>query len=118
MSCIAGTYNITCDQGATFQKAISWNDSANNPYNLTGYSARMQVRPTAESTTVILELTTANGRITVGSTEYNVNLLVSAAITDGLTPGLYVYDLEIVSPAGVVDRILEGNFKVKIGVTR
>jgi hypothetical protein len=118
MSCIAGIYNITCDQGATLQKSISWTDSANNPYNLTGYSARMQVRATAASSTVLLELTTGNGRITVGSTEYNVNLLVSAAITDGLTPGLYVYDLEIVSPSGTVDRILEGNFKVKIGVTR
>mgnify|MGYP000337768281 CR=1 FL=1 len=118
MSCIAGTYNITCDQGATLHKSISWNNSANSPYNLTGYSARMQVRPTVDSTTVILELTTGNGRITLGSTEYNISLLVSASVTDGLTPGLYVYDLEIVSPSGVVDRILEGNFKVKAGVTR
>lgn len=118
MTCIAGLYNITCDQGATFQRSISWTDSAKNPYDLTSYTARMQVRPNVSSTSVILELTTGNGRITLTSTEWNVNLLVAANVTANLTPGLYVYDLELVSGGGVVSRIIEGNFKVKAEVTR
>ena len=119
MSCaIAGTYNMTCQQGATLDKSITWSDSARNPYNLTGYTARMQVRSSVSSPTVLLELTTTNGRIILGSSEYNIRLLVDAITTSALTPGLYVYDLEVVSGSGVVDRIIEGNFKVNAEVTR
>jgi len=81
----------------------------------------MQVRATVASTSIVLELTTANGRIILGNTagtKGQVNLLVSATTTAALTPGLYVYDLELVSSTGVVDRILEGNFKVSAEVTR
>lgn len=119
MSCaIAGLYNITCDQGATLQRSITWSDSAKTPYNLTGYTARMQVRSNVTSNTVILSLTTENSRISLGSSDWNVNLLVDANTTANLTAGLYVYDLEIVSGTGVVTRLIEGNFKVKAEVTR
>ena len=118
MSCIAGVYNITCNQGATLQRSITWTDSAKNPYNLTGYTARMQVRSNAASSTVVLELTTENGRISLGTSQWNVNLTVPASVTTNLTPGLYVYDLELVSGGGVVSRIVEGNFNIKAEVTR
>ena len=119
MSCaIYGAYNITCDQGATFKRTITWTNQARVPYNLTGYTARMQVRSTAASSTVILELTTANSRITLGGAAGTVNLLVAANITAALTSGLYVYDLELVSGGGEVTRLIEGNFNVKAEVTR
>lgn len=119
MSCaIAGIYNITCDQGATLQRSITWTDSAKTPYNLTGYTARMQVRSNIASSTVVLSLTTENSRITLGTGEWNVNLTVDANTTANLTPGMYVYDLEIVSASSVVTRLIEGNFKVKAEVTR
>jgi hypothetical protein len=119
MSCaISGSYNITCDQGATFKRTITWTNQARVPYNLTGYTARMQVRSTAASSTIVLELTTANSRITLGGTAGTVNLLVAADVTAALTPGLYVYDLELVSGGGEVTRLIEGNFNVKAEVTR
>jgi hypothetical protein len=115
---IAGTYNITCDQGATFKRTLTWTNQARVAYNLTGYTARMQVRETATASGIILELTTANSRITLGGTAGTVNLLVAANVTAALTPGLYVYDLELVSGGGEVTRLIEGNFKVKAEVTR
>jgi len=119
MTCgIAGLYNITCQQGATFQRQITWTDSAKDPYNLTGYTARMQVRANTSSNTVIIELTTENNRITLGGATGTVDLLISAANTATLTAGQYVYDLELVSGGGVVTRLLEGNFKVSAEVTR
>jgi hypothetical protein len=118
-SALAGLYNMTCDQGATLDKSITWSDSAKNPYNLTNFTARMQVRSAVSSTIKVLELTTENGRIILhGAVDYNINLLVDATTTAALAPGLYVYDLEIVSPAGKVTRLIEGNFKVKAEVTR
>jgi hypothetical protein len=119
MSCgISGLYNITCDQGATLKRIITWTNQARTPYNLTGFTARMQVRSTASSTDVILELTTANSRIVLGGAAGTVELIVAADVTTRLTPGLYVYDLELVSGGGEVTRLIEGNFNVKAEVTR
>lgn len=122
MTCgIAGLYNITCQQGATFQRQITWTDSARDAYNLTGYTARMQVRANTTSNTVITSLSTSagyDGTITLGGTAGTVDLLISATNTAALTAGQYVYDLELVSGGGVVTRLLEGNFKVTAEVTR
>lgn len=118
---IAGLYNITCQQGATLQRQLTWTDSARDAYNLTGYTARMQVRANTSSNTVIIALSTtagSGGTITLGGTAGTVDLLIPAANTTTLTAGQYVYDLELVSGGGVVTRLIEGNFKVTAEVTR
>ena len=119
MSCsIAGTYNITCNQGATLQRTLTWTDPAKNPINLTGYTARMHVRTAANAASTILELTSSNTTITLGGAAGTVSMNVAANVTANLTPGLYVYDLEVVSGGGEVTRLVEGNFNVKAEVTR
>jgi len=119
MSCsISGVYNISCDQGATFSRVITWTDSARSPYNITGYTARMHVRPNVTANTTAITLTTENGRIALGGTAGTVTLTIAATDTANLTAGLYVYDLELVSSANVVTRLIEGNFNVKAEVTR
>lgn len=66
---LAGTYNITCEQGSTFSRIITVefpdpNDaSVMLSYDFTGFTARMQIRRTIESATVMIELTTANSGI-------------------------------------------------------
>jgi hypothetical protein len=115
----AGLYNITCEQGATFKRSMTWTDPAKNPRNLTGYTARMQVRPAVDSNIVILSLTTENSRISIDGPAGTVNLHVDDATTNNLAAGLYVYDLEIISgDSSEVTRLVEGNFLVKAGVTR
>ena len=42
----------------------------------------------------------------------------SATSTAGLTPGQYVYDVEIESSAGTVTRLLEGTVTVNPEVTK
>jgi hypothetical protein len=123
MSCCgpAGLHNFLCNQGATFKRTLTWTDSARAPRDLTSYTARMHVRATVDSSTLFLQLTTANGRITLGTTDATkgqVNLTISATDTAALTPGQYVYDLELVSAGGEVTRLVEGNFVVKAEVTR
>jgi hypothetical protein len=119
MSCaISGTYNITCDQGATLKRTITWTNQAKTPFNLTSFTARMQVRSAVTSSTVVLELTTANSRIVLGGAAGTVELTVPASTTAALTPGLYVYDLELASAGGEVTRLIEGNFNVRAEVTR
>ena len=115
---IAGTYNITADQGATFDRTITWRDSNDALVNLTGYTARMQVRSVTDSSTVILSLTTENSRIVLGGAAGTIRLLVVAADMAAVTETNCVYDLELVSGSGVVTRLLMGTFIVRLEVTR
>jgi LEA14-like dessication related protein len=119
MTCgIAGTYNITCQQGATLKRTITWRNPNKTPINVTGYTARMHVRSTVDASTTALELTTENSRITLGGALGTVTLNVNATTTANLTPAIYVYDLELISGGGEVNRVIEGNFVVKAEVTR
>lgn len=115
---MAAKYDIVCDQGATFSRELKWLDDSANPVNLTGYTARMQVRDEADSSTAALSLTTENSRIALGGTAGTITLLVSATDTAAVTAGEYVYDLEIVSGAGTVTRLIQGCFTVDAEVTR
>jgi hypothetical protein len=114
----AGTYNFAAEQGATMERIITYKDSAGALVNLTSYTARMQIRVAVETATFILELTTANGGITLGGALGTISLLVSAAVMSSIAAATYVYDLEIVSPSGKVTRLIEGKFAVKAEVTR
>lgn len=113
--------DLTVYQGASWDYSLTWNLSG-TPVNLTGYSARMQIRPTYDSSTVVLGLTSGTG-ITLGGTAGTIYLEASAATTAGFatenTPQeQYVYDLELVSPAGVVTRLVQGRVFIDPEVTR
>ena len=111
-----GRYNIKCYQGTTFSLAPSW--KINGSYvDVTGYSAAMDVKYSPTSTTSITTLTSANGKITVGTTDGTFTLNLTAAQTRALAAGNYVYDLEITAPDGTVSRLLEGGFTVFQEVT-
>lgn len=115
----AAKYNFVIEQGATFCPVITWKDSAGTAVNLTGYTARMQIRPSIDSTTKTVELTTSNGGITLGGSAGTISLLIGAASTDDLTINYRgVYDLELISASGVVTRILSGSISVSGEVTR
>lgn len=114
----AGFYNITCEQGATFTRILTWKDSNGLPVNLSGYTARMHVRKDYESQIIVLELTTENGRISIIPNIGRITLSVDDTTTSQLVPSSYVYDLELVSSSGTVTRLVEGAFVVKPEVTR
>lgn len=114
---LAGTYNITLDQGATYSTLLTYKDSAGALVDLTGYTARMQARIQVDSASTVLDLTTENGGIVLGGAAGTINLLVDAVTTAALTAGQYVYDLELVNGA-VVERLVMGTLLVRPEVTR
>jgi hypothetical protein len=101
-----GTYNITAYQGADWDRTFTITQGG-TALNLTGYTSRMQVREAADSTAYLLSLSSGTG-ITLGGT----------AGTIAVDAGSYAYDLEIISGASVVTRLLEGGFTVSGNVTR
>ncbi|NBW20449.1 MAG: hypothetical protein EBR82_72020 [Caulobacteraceae bacterium] len=115
--------DICIFQGATFSQTLFYeNGTPSVPVNLTGYSAKMQIRSKPESKAVILELSTSNGRITLGTSgDYStgaINLFISATDTGNLSIcDKAVYDLEL-TVGSVVTRILQGNVIISPQVTR
>ncbi len=110
--------NFTIYQGATFRRRLRWLNPDKTPIDLTGCTARMQVREEIESTAALLELTTDNGRIALGGTAGTVDLLVDASTTAAIAWTGGVFDLEIVHPSGEVTRLAEGSCCVSPEVTR
>ena len=113
----ATTYDILIEQGATYSQLVTYKE-AGVAINLTGYTARMQVRSTLESASTVVELTTANGRIALGGAAGTITLTISATDTAALTAGRGVYDLELVSGSGIVTRLLQGVATISRNVTR
>ena len=55
----AGKYSFTIEQGATTDFEIAYKDSNGDPIDLTGYQARMQLRPAPGSSTLYLTLSSS-----------------------------------------------------------
>lgn len=104
--------NITIDQGTTFSTTISLTDDNGDPINLTGYTGRSQMRK---------HYTSSNSHsfaVSLNSEQGTVSLDMTPIQTANLVAGRYVYDVEVVSGANVVSRIIEGIVTVTPEVTR
>jgi hypothetical protein len=88
------------------------------PVDLTGYTARMDIRQTLTATTTLLSLTTGNGRIAIDTANYVITLDLTAAETEALTFSSAVYSLEMVGPSSDVTQLLYGSVKLDKEVTR
>lgn len=120
---IAGTYNILCEQGTTFSRVLTVEQptladpTIFEPYNLGGHTARMQVRRTIDSTTVLVELTTENTGISIDGAAGKITLFMSDILTSTITSS-GVYDLEIIDSSENVSRVIQGLFTLSQEVTR
>ena len=114
----AAVYNLYIEQGATFQKTLTWKDSSGTPINLTGYTSRMQFRRSAASADALYTASTTNGDITLGGSAGTIAIAIDATDTAAFDFGCAAYDLEVESAGGIVYRLLEGGVEVSLEVTR
>ena len=111
-----GLVNFVCPQGSTFRRTLTYTlDEV--PVDLTGYSSRLQVREAYYSEDPVVSLVSGSG-ITIGGSAGTIDILISASVTSTFPTGTHVYDLEIISPSNIVDRLVEGTFNVTPEVTR
>lgn len=89
----------------------------NQPIDLAGYTARMQIRSKLEDTTVIKELTTENGGIVIDNTTKTITLTISATDTSAFTFASAVYSIELVN-GSVVTPFAGGTMTLVKEVTR
>ena len=130
----AGNYDFTIEQGATVDFAVQYQDSGSNPIDLSGYQARMQLRPTLGSSTIYITLSSSLGPCGTGlnlsgsggqsastpPSSGSIGVFISAMSSSQLTFTSALYDLEIASGSGncaVVTRLLEGVVTLSKNVT-
>ena len=124
----AGRYSFVIEQGATTNIQINWTDASGSAIDLSGYHSRMQIRPSVQSDTIYLSLSsslTADGTgINLSGSNFETPLqsgsmaiYISADTTTDLDFNEAYYDLEMVN-GSVVTRLLEGKVKLSKNVTR
>jgi len=120
----AGIHNLLCDQGATFRKTLTmFQSDGTTVVDLTGYSARMKIKDEVGGTLIKSLTSSSGGGLTIGGSSGNatngeIDIQISATDTASFSAPLdAVYDLEIQSNTGVVDRVLQGKFIINPEVT-
>ena len=107
-------------KGSTFVKIIQWK-TGETPVavNLTGCTARMQIRKAVNDTNILDTLTTQNGKIIIHEPlNGKFKIVIAADISTAYTFTSAVYDLEIVFTDQTVVRVVEGCLTASPEVTR
>lgn len=134
MSRTPASFNLHVVRGATWEDDFEYQEEDGQPFDLAGYEARMQIRTLdgrfglSEAETLVMELTTGNGRLSIPDPgDGRVVLLVSAADTEMLNPSnerkvKLAYSVELYRPVGAdseyVIPLVEGSISVRGEVTR
>ena len=106
---------LTVKRGDTWNIRFDWKNN-NTPINLTGCTAKMQIRDKADT---LLTTVTTSDHITISGTAGTVNVSFPATSTDNIDPGTYYSDLEITFPiTGQVQSSSTIQFQVQQDITR
>jgi hypothetical protein len=124
----AGRYSFVIEQGATLSLELQYKDATGTPIDLTGCGGKMQIRQSTTSPTAYITLSSSlaadgtglnfsgsNGATPPSSG--SIGVYISAESSSMLNFNTGVYDLEITS-GSFVTRILEGQIKLSLNVTR
>lgn len=122
----AAKLDLTVDQGATFSTGLTWYLAGpvvdgvvtkGAPVDLTGVSARMQIRTGYGQPVLVSLLSDTPGEIGLGGVNGTIQIVIPAVKTDLLTVKKAYYDLEVVRGDAVV-RVLAGQVLVNPNITR
>ena len=112
---MSAKFNLVCEQATTFNFQFQLKNDE-TPWNLSGYTGVMTVRPFVGANTTTVVASTANGRMVLDALNGRVTVTIDAATTEAIVPGRYAYDL-VLTAGATVTRILEGRFVVTGAVT-
>lgn len=108
-------YSFAIHQGSTDALSLVWKRDG-VAVDLTGYSARMQLRYSASDATAVTEFSTVNGKI-VFAAGGSITVHFDAATTAALAAATYVYDLDLTT--GIDTRtLIAGTVTISREVTR
>ena len=89
----------------------------NQPVPLSGYSARMQIRESVDSTTILHEATTTNNQIMLDNANKTISLTILANVTQSFNFTTAVYSIELFNGNNVIT-FANGNITLVREITR
>ena len=105
--------NLTVDQGTTFSANIDVSDESGNAQNLTGYSVAGQIRKSYDSSGY-----TAFTAAITNAAQGTINISLAPTVTNGLTAGRYVYDVELILADSTIEKVHHGIITVNPEATK
>jgi hypothetical protein len=109
--------NFEVDQNATFTFILEYKDSNGNAVNLTGASAKMQVRDTQGGSKVAVSLTSPSGGITIDPLIGKLTFRMTPTQTNKLFYPKSAYDIMLTQDIGIKTKLLEGFLTLSRSVT-
>lgn len=114
---MAGQKNWEVDQNATFTFVIEYKDSNGSPINLTGASAKLQVRDTKGGSKLAFTLTSPAGGITIDAPNGKLTVRMTPTQTNKLFYPKSSYDLMLTDSNAVKTKLIEGFLTLSRSVT-
>lgn len=114
---MAGQKNFEVDQNATFNFVIEYKDNDGNAIDLTGASAKMQVRDTKGGAKLAVTLTSPSGGIVIDPINGKLTVKMTPTQTNKLFYPKSSYDLMVVDSNGNKIKLLEGFMTLNRSVT-
>lgn len=133
----AAANDITIEQGEDWTPLWQLKWASGNPYDLTGYTAHMEIRSSYSASAVLVELSSTAGSIVLGGANGTIQLNIGSAQSMALLPvnapsptpinravnkrpvtHVGDYDLRLISPAGKNWPIVGGKVFVVPNITR
>lgn len=114
---MAAQQELEIEQYATYKVTFWYKDQGTGQaIDLTGHTAKLELRREYSDSTPALSLSTGNG-LTIEPALGKINLEISATQTSAIAQGRYFYDL-VITKSSQKTRIIEGIANVSPGVTR
>ena len=114
---MAGQKNFEVDQNATFSFVVEYKDNNDNAIDLTGASAKMQVRDTKGGAKLAVTLTSPSGGIVIDPANGKLTIKMTPTQTNKLFYPKSSYDLMVVDSNGNKIKLLEGFMTLNRSVT-
>jgi hypothetical protein len=114
---MAGQKNFEVDQNATFSFILEYKDDDGNAIDLTGASAKMQVRDTKGGAKLAVTLTSPSGGIVIDQLNGKLTIKMTPTQTNKLFYPKSSYDLMVVDSNGNKIKLLEGFMTLNRSVT-
>lgn len=113
-------HDVVVDGGAPFTWTVYYKqpkqaDGSKPPVDLSGYTARLQVR-SAPGGTLYADLTSAGGQITINGAQGRIDAVVPAVTTAAWTFEKAEYELQIYNGSGTPTSLVKGIVALSPGI--
>lgn len=104
---VTSTKNLTLNKGSSYKITYLVSKDGDS-VNFTGYSLRGQIKPSASSSTVLLDMTSANLLLKIDNENSSIIMNLPESFTRRVSSSIAVYDIELLNSNSETSKIVTG----------